>query len=82
MKDCKCCDNDTKKQTDYLGKYVCYCNKVTEEDIIKAIKNQGASTIDEVIKQTGAMKNSNCIVNNPKGICCYNDIAEVFSRNT
>ena len=45
-----------------VGEYVCYCNKVTEQDIIEAIKN-GAKTIEEVIEVTGAMKNSNCKVN-------------------
>jgi hypothetical protein len=26
------------------------------------------------IKVTSAMKNSNCLVNNPKGTCCYPDV--------
>lgn len=60
--------------------YVCYCNKVTEQDIFSAMKEVGARTIEEVIKITGAMKNSNCAVNNPKGVCCYPDIADVFNK--
>lgn len=60
--------------------YICYCNKVTEEDIISAITKGGARTIEEVIEITGAMKNSNCAVNNPKGVCCYADIVDVFNR--
>jgi len=47
--------------------YVCYCNKVTKQDIDKAIIEKGATSVKEVIKITGAMVNSNCKVNNPKG---------------
>ncbi|WP_051652440.1 (2Fe-2S)-binding protein [Clostridium algidicarnis] len=47
--------------------YVCYCNKVTEQDIDKAIIEKGATSVKEVIKITGAMVNGNCKVNNPKG---------------
>lgn len=62
------------------GEYVCYCNKVTEKDIISAI-NDGANNVREVILMTGAMKDSNCIVNNPKGVCCYPDIVKVFEKH-
>jgi hypothetical protein len=33
-----------------------------------------------VIEKTGAMKNSKCKVNNPKGACCYLDIVNVFDK--
>ena len=46
--------------------YVCYCSKVTEKMIEEAIRN-GADSPKKVIEATGAMKNSNCEVNNPKG---------------
>ena len=48
------------------GEYVCYCSKVTEKMIEEAIRN-GADSTEKVIEATGAMKNSNCEVNNPKG---------------
>lgn len=60
--------------------YVCYCNKVTEEDIRNAIVINGARTVKEVISITGAMQNSNCAVNNPKGVCCYSDIVKTFNK--
>lgn len=69
-----------KIKENQINEYICYCNKVTEKDIINAIQN-GASTIEEVIKVTGAMKNSNCKVNNPKGTCCYRDIVEVYDKH-
>jgi len=51
-------------------KIICYCNKVTDKDIINAVLNKGAISINEVIEITGAMKNSNCSVNNPLSKCC------------
>lgn len=42
----------------------------------------GAATLDEVITITGAMTNRNCAVNNPKGVCCYPDLALVYRQLT
>jgi bacterioferritin-associated ferredoxin len=72
-----CCSENNQEVI--ISDYVCYCNHVNEEDIIKAIE-QGADTVEKVIKATGAMKNSNCAVNNPKGTCCYSDIVYVFNK--
>lgn len=63
-----------------IGEYVCYCDLVIEDDIVEAMKN-GAKTVKEVIDFTGAMKNSNCAVNNPKGVCCYSDIVAVYNKH-
>ena len=71
---------DLNEKENQFKEYICYCNKVTEQDIIIAIQN-GASTIEDVIKVTGAMKNSNCKVNNPKGTCCYIDIVKVYNEH-
>jgi bacterioferritin-associated ferredoxin len=76
---CSCCASDNAEVV--IGKYVCYCNHVTEQDIVDAIIN-GAKDVKEVIKVTGAMKNSNCAVNNPKGTCCYSDIVYVFKKHS
>ena len=46
--------------------YICYCDKVTEEDIREAIRG-GASTVAEVIRVTGAMRHCDCKVKHPKG---------------
>ncbi len=73
-----CCSGENAEPV--IGEYVCYCNHVTEQDIVDEIKN-GASTYKDVIKITGAMKNSNCAVNNPKGTCCYSDIVYVFNKH-
>lgn len=75
----KCCSREKSNSNNDIEEYVCYCNKVTEEDIKKAVEN-GAETIQEVIKNTGAMVNANCKVNNPKGVCCYPDMLFVFNK--
>ena len=73
---CGCCSEKAIISIEsVVGEYICYCNKVTKQDIATAIKEKGAKSVDEVIKMTGAMVNSNCKVNNPKGTCCYPDIA-------
>ncbi|HHX57077.1 MAG TPA: hypothetical protein GX710_03580 [Clostridiales bacterium] len=76
-KNCYCCSDENKEVI--IGEYVCYCNHVTEQDIVNTILN-GATTVKEVIVITGAMMNSNCAVNNPKGTCCYSDIVHVFNK--
>lgn len=78
QKCCSCCSGDSKEPV--IGEYVCYCNHVTEQDIVNAMKT-GAVTVKDVIKITGAMRNSNCAVNNPKGICCYSDIVYIFNKH-
>jgi len=78
---CSCCSGEPVSEVSTIdGEYVCYCNKVTENDIRTAIEDKGANSVDEVIKMTGAMVNSNCKVNNPKGTCCYPDIVQVFNK--
>jgi len=41
---------------DANSKYICYCNQVTEENIVNAVKNEGARNMKDIIKLTGAMK--------------------------
>lgn len=76
-KNCSCCRENNQEVI--IGEYICYCNHVKEEDIVKAIE-QGADTVESVIQFKGAMKNSNCVVNNPKDTCCYSDIVYVFNK--
>ena len=58
---------------------ICYCNKVTIDDMQESY-NKGNTTLEAIIEDTGAMKNSNCALNNPKGTCCYNDLNEAFIK--
>ena len=61
-------------------KYVCYCNQVTEDAVVRAVTESKARTVGDVAKATGAMKNGNCLVKNPKGTCCHKDIESVIHR--
>lgn len=46
---CSCCNSSSNNDV-IIGQYVCYCNQVTEDDIKDAIE-QGAETVQEVIKK-------------------------------
>ncbi|TEB08855.1 Csac_0668 family 2Fe-2S cluster-binding (seleno)protein [Pelotomaculum propionicicum] len=61
-------------------KYACYCSKVTEEQVIEAVIRHDAKIVKEVNAITGAMKNSNCIENNPLGGCCHKIIQEAIDK--
>lgn len=61
-------------------KYVCYCSKVTEEQVIDAVLREGAENMEDVLKLTGAMKNSNCQKNNPLGKCCHQIIQDAIDK--
>lgn len=61
-------------------KYVCYCSKVTEEQIINAVIVQGAKNMKDIVNLTGAMKNGRCILNNPLGKCCGPIIVETIKK--
>lgn len=59
-------DNAKNLLEQIAPKYVCYCAKVTTDDIRKAVEG-GAENIEQVIEATGAMRNPDCAHNNPKG---------------
>jgi bacterioferritin-associated ferredoxin len=61
-------------------KYVCYCSKVTEAQVINAVVNDGAKSVDDIVILTGAMKNSQCQRNNPLGTCCHQIIQDAIDK--
>jgi bacterioferritin-associated ferredoxin len=61
-------------------KYVCYCSKVTEEQVINAVIKDGATNMRDVLKITGAMGNSQCQKNNPLGTCCHQIIQDAIDK--
>lgn len=61
-------------------KYICYCNQVTEQQIINAVLDDGAKNIKDIIRLTGAMKNGKCEINNPLGKCCSPLIQETINK--
>lgn len=67
-----------KKDAD--PKYICYCNHVTEQQIIRAIVDENAKNMKDIIRITGAMKNGQCEVNNPLSKCCGPIIQEIIRK--
>ena len=67
-----------KKDAD--PKYACYCSKVTEEQVINAVIKDGATNMQEVLKITGAMSNSQCQKKNPLGKCCHKIIQDAIDK--
>ena len=62
------------------SKYMCYCSQVTEEQVFHAVKEEGATTLKDVIKKTGAMANSDCLRKNPLGKCCHEIMQEAIEK--
>jgi len=56
---------------------VCYCAGVTRASILEAIAN-GAATLADIQRMTGAGIGSRCKELNPKGVCCHADIREIL----
>jgi len=67
-----------KKDAD--PKYACYCSKVTEEQVINAVLQDGAANMKEVLKITGAMSNSVYQKKNPLGKCCHQIIQVAIDK--
>ena len=67
-----------KKHAD--PKYICYCNNVTEQQIIDAVLLDGAKNIKDIIKITGAMKDAKCSTNNPLSKCCSPVIQDIINK--
>ena len=61
-------------------KYACYCSEVTEKQIIDAVVKDGATTMKEVLKITGAMSKAQCQKNNPLGKCCHQIIQDAIDK--
>lgn len=67
-----------KKDAD--PKYICYCNRVTEQMIFDAVIKDGAKDMKDIVRLTGAMKNGKCETNNPLGKCCGPVILETIEK--
>ncbi|GAA0180911.1 hypothetical protein SH2C18_35240 [Clostridium sediminicola] len=61
-------------------KYICYCNQVTEQQIIDAVINENAKDMKDIVRITGAMKNGKCETKNPLGKCCGSVIKETIKK--
>ena len=53
---------------------ICYCDNVTKGQILE----QGAKTLADIKRMTGACCSCKCAELNPSGKCCAQDIALVM----
>ena len=60
---------------------VCYCKKVSRGRILQAITD-GASTLKQIQRRTGAGTGKRCKELNPKGVCCIPDIVAIREAET
>lgn len=56
-----------------MSKLICYCNKVSEQEIKDAIV-KAAKTLKDIQTMTKACTGGNCAELNPSGKCCSADI--------
>ena len=61
-------------------KYICYCNRVTEESVRRAVCDYGCRTVKEVLKNRGPVITEKCRVENPFGYCCMPDIKRLIDE--
>lgn len=60
---------------------ICYCSNVTRREIIREVAvDKTSKTVEDIIKNTGAMKNPNCLMNNPLGKCCHKAIEDEIKK--
>lgn len=53
---------------------------MTEQQIIDAVLNENANGMKDIIRITGAMKNSECEIKNPLGKCCSPVIQDTINK--
>lgn len=61
-------------------KIICYCSNVSEQEIINSINN-GAKTLNDIKKMTGACTVGRCKEFHPEGRWCAGDILKLLEKN-
>lgn len=67
-------------KNDANPKFTCYCSEVTEEKVLNAVIEEGATNMKDVLKITGAMSKPQCQKKNPLGICCHQIIQNAIEK--
>lgn len=65
-------------------KYACYCRKITEEEVTKAVTETGLTEAGPIMLRLRGNVKSNCKINNPTGHCChpvFNEMIEKALKN-
>ena len=67
-----------KKDAD--PKYACYCNNITEEQVIETVLNKGLDNMKDIIVSINGKVKSQCKVKNPMGKCCTHAFSEAIKK--
>jgi len=70
------------KQTDPEAKLLCYCFKISKEEVTSEIKACGKTNVIQTISAKIKSEGCDCKNLNPKGVCCLKDISEWLSKRT
>jgi bacterioferritin-associated ferredoxin len=57
---------------DASPRYACYCSRITEEDVIRAVREQKITEMNAIRKYYDPEAKCQCNVKNPTGKCCTN----------
>ncbi|NPE31261.1 copper chaperone Copz family protein [Methanococcoides sp. SA1] len=67
-----------KKDAD--PKYACYCNKITEDQVIKIVVEKGLTTMKDIVLDINGNMKSQCKINNPTGKCCSKVFNSIINK--
>ncbi|WP_406656292.1 (2Fe-2S)-binding protein [Methanolobus sp. ZRKC2] len=65
---------------DASPRYACYCSRITEEDVFRAVKEQKLTEINAIRQYYDPEGKCHCNVKNPTGKCCTNAFNEFIIK--
>ncbi len=67
-------------KNDANPKYACYCRKITQEEVAKAVMETDLAEAEDIMYHLRGEVESNCKINNPTGHCCHPVFNEVIAK--
>lgn len=61
-------------------KYACYCNQITEDQVIKVVSENNMTDMPEIMKFLRGTIKSQCEIKNPAGKCCTQAFHEAIQK--
>lgn len=65
---------------DASPKYACYCSRITEKDVIKAVMEHGMQDMRSIRELYDKDAKCQCKVKNPTGYCCTKAFSEAICK--
>lgn len=63
---------------DVKNQYVCYCHKITYDDVKKKVNDNNIKNIRDYMKHHKPVIVQNCVKENPFGCSCLGDIGKII----